>query len=54
LYDISDIYMGIVARGTGVTGQSHLYTSFDSTIVSGAYEGQPDKELNNHLSMIPY
>jgi hypothetical protein len=51
---LSDLYMGIIARGTGVTGQTHLYDSFDSTVAKGSYEGAQDAELNNHLSMISY
>jgi hypothetical protein len=50
----SDFYMGIKARGTGAVGQSHLYTSFDSTFVAGTYNGQPEKELNNTIDMFIY
>ena len=50
----SDFYMGIKARGTGTVGQSHLYTSFDSTFVPGTYNGQPDNELNNTIDMFAY
>ena len=50
----SDFYMGIKARGTGTVGQSHLYTSFDSTFVAGTYNGQPDNELNNTIDMFIY
>ena len=50
----SDQYMGIKARGTGTVGQSHLYTSFDSTFVAGTYNGQPDHELNNTIDMLIY
>jgi hypothetical protein len=35
-------------------GQSHLYTSFDSTFVAGTYNGQPEKELNNTLGVFVY
>ena len=50
----SDLSMGASARGTGVAGQSRLYTSFDSTVVSGTYEGRPNKEENNHISLFSY
>lgn len=50
----SDAFLGIIARGTGVKGQSHLYTSFDSTSVAGTYEGPPDPEQNNHVSRVVY
>ncbi len=50
----SDLFMGAVARGTGKTGQSRLYTSFDSTIVFGSYQGQPDAEQNNHIGVVAY
>jgi hypothetical protein len=46
--------MGIVARGNHATGISHLYTSFDSTAVTGNYNGRALPELNNHISMITY
>jgi hypothetical protein len=51
---LSDLYMGVKARGTGTAGQSHLYMSFDSTAVPGTYNGQPVNELNNHLAMVVY
>ena len=50
----SDLFMGAVARGTGTPGQSRLYASFDSTVVAGTYEGRPDAEQNNHISVIAY
>jgi len=50
----SDVYMGIKARGTGKVGQSRIYTSFDSTLVTGVYNGQPDNELNNTIDMFAY
>jgi hypothetical protein len=50
----SDFFMGAIARGSGVAGQSRLYTSFDSTTVSGTYNGRPDPELNNHISVFSY
>ncbi|MGD0164295.1 MAG: sialidase family protein [Candidatus Sulfotelmatobacter sp.] len=49
-----DFFMGVIARGDSITGQSHLYTSFDSTAVSGTYNGRPLPELNNHIGMITY
>lgn len=50
----SDFFLGVVARGSGVSGQSHMYTSFDSSAVPGNYNGRPLPELNNHLSMIAF
>jgi len=50
----SDFFMGAIARGNGVSGQSRLYTSFDSTTVPGNYEGRLDRELNNHISAFIY
>ena len=50
----SDFSLGAVARGTGVAGESRLYMSFDSTVVSGSYEGRADPELNNHISGLKY
>jgi hypothetical protein len=50
----SDLFMGAVARGTGKPGQSRLYTSFDSTIVPGEYQGRLDAEQNNHIAVIAY
>jgi hypothetical protein len=50
----NDFFLGIVARGTSASGQSHLYTSFDSTVVPGSYRGQPLTELNNHISLVTY
>jgi hypothetical protein len=50
----SDFFMGAIARGSGPTGQSRFYTSFDSTTVSGTYKGRPDPELNNHISVFSY
>lgn len=51
---LSDFYMGVVARGNGASGQSHLYTSFDSVVVNGTYETKPSPELNNHISESVY
>jgi hypothetical protein len=50
----SDAFMGVIARGNGVSGQSRVYTSFDSTTVPGNYEGRPDADLNNHISVFSY
>jgi hypothetical protein len=50
----SDMFMGAIARGTGRTGQSRLYTSFDSTVVFGSYHGQTDAEQNNHIAVVAY
>lgn len=50
----SDSFLGVVARGGSISDLSHLYTSFDSTAVSGSYNGRPLPELNNHISMITY
>ena len=50
----SDFFMGAIARGNGAPGQSRLYTSFDSTTVSGTYKGRKEPELNNHISVFSY
>jgi hypothetical protein len=50
----SDAFMGVIARGNGLSGQSRVYTSFDSTTVPGNYEGRPDADLNNHISVFSY
>jgi len=50
----SDFFMGAIGRGNGAPGQSRLYTSFDSTTVSGTYKGRQDPELNNHISVFSY
>ncbi len=52
--DQSDFFLGVIARGNGVAGQSRLYTSFDSTAVNGSYEARPAPELNNHISLFHY
>lgn len=49
-----DFSMGVVARGGSVSGRSHLYTSFDSTVVPGIYRGYPLPELNNHIKEVTY
>lgn len=48
----TDAYMGAVARGTGVSGRSQLYISFDSTVEPGTYEGRPAPELNNSIIQV--
>jgi hypothetical protein len=50
----SDFFMGAIARGNEVSGQSRLYTSFDSTTVSGTYKARSNPELNNHISVFSY
>lgn len=50
----SDLFMGAIARGTGQAGQSRLYTSFDSTVVPGTYQGRPNAEQNNHIGVVVY
>lgn len=52
--DMDDFHMGAVARGTGVKGQSRLYTSFGQTLVNGNYNGRPLPEKNNHISLTAY
>jgi len=52
--DMDDFHIGAIARGTGTKGQSHLYTSFNQTIVSGTYNGQPLPEKNNHITLTTY
>ena len=42
-------FIGAIARGNGTPGQSRLYTSFDSTAVSGTYGGRSLPESNNHI-----
>jgi hypothetical protein len=49
-----ELYMGAVAHGTGTTGQSHLYLSFDSEAVNGTYDGKPLPELNNHIKLLTF
>ena len=51
---LDDFHIGIVARGTGTKGQSHLYTSFDLTLVNGTYGGKPLPEKNNHISLLAF
>jgi hypothetical protein len=52
--DMDDFHIGAIARGTGTPGQSHLYTSFNQTIVNGTYNGQPLPDKNNHIAMTAY
>ena len=49
-----DYRMGAVARGTGTSGQSHLYLSFDSEAVDGTYNKKPLPELNNFVDLIQF
>jgi hypothetical protein len=49
-----DYRMGAIAHGTGTTGQSRLYLSFDSDTVSGTYNQRPLPELNNFIELITY
>ncbi len=49
-----DAFMGAVARGTGVSAQSRLYISFDSTAVTGTYEGYDAPELNNTIMLVSF
>jgi hypothetical protein len=49
-----DYSFGLRARGTGAAGQSRLYSLFDSTVVSGSYEGKPVPEMNDHVSVVSY
>jgi hypothetical protein len=49
-----DFRMGAIARGTGTTGQSHLFLSFDSETVDGNYDGKTLPELNNFLELMTY
>lgn len=50
----SDAFLGAVTRGNGMSGQSRLYISFDSTVVPGVYGGQPAPELNNHIISVSF
>lgn len=52
--NMDDFHLGAVARGTGAKGQSHLYTSFDRTLVNGAYHGLPLPDKNNHIALTVY
>jgi hypothetical protein len=47
-------FIGAIARGNGTPGQSHLYTSFDSTAVNGSYNGRSLPESNNHVTLKVY
>jgi hypothetical protein len=46
--------MGAVAHGTGKTGESHLYLSFDSEAANGTYNGKPLPELNNQIKLLTF
>jgi len=49
-----DLFMGAVARGNGISGQTRLYLSFDATTVPGSYEGETVPELNNHIFAVTF
>ena len=49
-----DYRMGAIARGTGTSGQSHLYLSFDSEKVNGTYNQGPLPELNNFIDLVRF
>ncbi|HEV2379942.1 MAG TPA: hypothetical protein VG206_09130 [Terriglobia bacterium] len=44
-------FIGTIARGNGTPGQSHLYTSFDSTAANGTYGGKSLPESNNTIML---
>jgi len=52
--NMDDFHIGAIVRGTGTKGQSHLYTSFNQTVVNGSYHGQPLPEKNNHIALTAY
>ena len=49
-----DKVVGASARGNGASGQTRLYTSFDSTSANGAYNGKPLRELNNAIGVLRF
>lgn len=49
-----DFRIGVAARGTGVKGQSHVYTSFGLSVVNGTYAGEPLPDKNNHINLFAY
>jgi hypothetical protein len=49
-----DLFMGAIARGTGISGQSHLYLSFNSIAVNGIYHREPVPEMNNTIKLLTY
>ena len=49
-----DRVVGASARGNGTSGQTRLYTSFDSTAANGSYRGKPLRELNNAISVFSF
>jgi hypothetical protein len=53
-FSLIDGFLGIAARGTGVSGASHVYSSFDSTAVSGTYSGHKLAEQNNTISLMVF
>lgn len=54
LAGFSDLTPGAASRGTGPTGTSRLYISFDSTLVEGTYSGRSVPELNNSIIQISF
>lgn len=51
---LNAVEVGAVARGTGATGHSRLYTSFNSSAVNGTYGNEPLPDLNNHISLFRF
>lgn len=51
---LNAVEVGAVARGTGATGHSRLYTSFNSSAVNGTYGNEPLPDLNNHVSLFRF
>ena len=49
-----DRTVGASARGNGSSGQTRLYTSFDSTAANGTYNGKPLRELNNTIAVLRF
>lgn len=47
-------YIGVTANGTGVGGQSHLYTGFTNNTTAGTYYGVSTPEPNNNISYFIY
>jgi hypothetical protein len=52
--DLDDLRIGVIARGTGTAGQSHVYTSFGLSVLNGTYGGKPVPDKNNHISLSTY
>jgi hypothetical protein len=49
-----DLYLGAKARGNSTGSNSRLYFSFDSTTVSGVYEGDPAPDANNTIFQLSF